>query len=172
VGLTVHEADRHLRVQRAALAVYGAMTLLAITEAATIKGVAESPGSLSIVLIAGSLSVVIAHAWASVVAHRLVAGRRFTREEVLEELWFAGSFLAATAVALITIVASLPWESFDATVSLTVASLLGMLLVVGVAGARRSGSGRARALAWGLLDVGVGMLIVLLKDLLTLIDTY
>ena len=48
-------------------------------------------------------------------------------------------------------------------------AMLALLLVVGVTGALRSGATLARALGWGLLDVGVGVLIVALKDLLTLI---
>jgi len=160
------------RVARAALAVYGALTLLAITEAATIKNVVDDARSLSIVLITGSVSVVIAHAWATVVGHRLVRRRRFTREEVVEELWFAGSFLVSTAVALTAIVLSLPSDDFATTVTFTVAALLGMLFVVGVVGALRSGTGWLRAIGWGVLDIGVGVLIVLVKDLLTLIDKY
>ena len=161
--------DRKVRVQRASLTVYGAMTLLGIVEAATIKNVADTAAALTIVIVTGSVSIVIAHAWAAVIAHRVVDGHRFTRDEVVAELWFAASFLIATGIALLAILASLPFGDFYTTVQFTLIAMLALLFVVGVAGALRSGAGWTRALGWGLLDVGVGVLIVALKDLLTLI---
>ena len=158
--------DRKVRVQRASLTVYGAMTLLGIVEAATIKNVADTAAALTIVIVTGSVSIVIAHAWAAVIAHRVVDGHRFTRDEVVAELWFAASFLIATGIAIL---ASLPFGDFYTTVQFTLIAMLALLFVVGVTGALRSGAGWTRALGWGLLDVGVGVLIVALKDLLTLI---
>jgi hypothetical protein len=145
------------------------MTLLGIVEAATIKGVAETAIALIIVIVTGSVSIVIAHAWAQVIAHRVVDGRQFTRDEIVAEVWFAASFLISTAIALIAILVSLPIGDFGVTVQFTLVAMLGLLFVVGVTGALRSGATWVRALGWGLLDVGVGVLIVLLKDLLTLI---
>ena len=98
-----------------------------------------------------------------------MAERRLTRIEMVDELWFTGSFLIPAAITLLAIVLTLPAQDFGTTVLVVQVVLLAMIAGIGFAGARRSGASIARSLAWAVVDVGVGLLIVVLKEVLSLI---
>lgn len=169
MGVIPEAADPHVAVKRTELTVYGAMMLLGIIEAALIKGVADSNVALAVVVITGALGIIIAHGWSSVVAHRLVDRQQLSREAIGTELWFAGSVALPAGLALAVLMITAPLEDFDLSALLTQVMMMSVLFVIGFVGARRTGSGLLGAFAWGTLDVGVGVLMVLVKDLLSFI---
>ena len=156
------------RIQRTALAVYGAMTLIGVLEASTTQAVVDSILAVVVVVVSTSLAIVIAHAWSSVVAHRLVQGRQLSRERIGDELWFAGSFFVPAAIALASLVVfGIPENHLEAITNAQFALLI-FLFVIGVVGARRGGKGWWKSIGWGSIDVLVGFLVMMLKEVLHL----
>ena len=161
------ESIPHARhVERTALTIYGAMTLLGVLEASTTKAVVDSTIAVIILIIATSLAIVIAHAWSTVVAHRLVDGEELSSPRVGNELWFAGSFLIPAILAVATVLIAGLFTDHSWSIFIAQGVLLVFLFVAGVMGSRRGGASWARALTWGLIDVGVGLAIVLIKEIL------
>ena len=142
------------------------MTLLGVLEAATTQAVVDSTLAVVVVLISTALAIVIAHAWSSVVAHRLVEGRQPSRERVADELWFAGAFFVPAGIALATIVVFGSTDDHSQAIGDAQFALLIFLFVIGLVGARRGGSGWWRSIGWGTVDVFVGFGIVMLKEIL------
>ncbi len=166
---TGEESVEHARrVERTALTIYGAMTLLGVLEAATTKAVVDSTAALVILIVATSLAIVIAHAWSTVVAHRLVDGEELSSHRVGNELWFAGSFLVPAILALVTVLIAGTLTSHDTSILLAQGVLLVFLFIAGITGARRGGASWGRSIAWGVVDIAVGLAIVLIKETLSL----
>jgi Na+-driven multidrug efflux pump len=157
-------------VERTALVMYGSMTLLGVLDAASYKNVVTTHVGLTLLVVVTSLSLVIAHAWSTVVARRLIRREKPNREAVVNQMWLAGALLAPAAFVLVVIATSLPFdehETNDDVVSTIVNAQYALLIaifVMGTLGARRAGLSWPRTLMWGLIDVGIGVLIVLLKD--------
>ncbi|MEI6375284.1 MAG: hypothetical protein WCP26_16000 [Actinomycetes bacterium] len=162
-------AEHARRIERTALTIYGAMTLLGVLEAATTKAVVDSTAALIILIVATSLAIVIAHAWSTVVAHRLVDGEEMSTHRVGNELWFAGSFLVPAVLALATVLITGTFTSHDTSILIAQMVLIVFLFIAGITGARRGGASWGRSIAWGIADVAVGLAIVLLKETLSLI---
>ena len=168
--------DKSELVERTALVIYGSLTLLGVLDAATYKNVVTTHFALALLVVVTSLSLVIAHAWSTMVARRLIRREKPTRDVLIKELWLAGAILAPMALVLAVIATTLPFEEVETneTVVATIVNAQYALLVgiffMGTIGARRAGLSWPRTFAWGLIDVGVGVLIVLLKDALKLFN--
>ena len=163
-------SDTTESVERTALVIYGSMTLLGVLDAATYKNVVTTHFALTLLVVVTSVSLVIAHAWSTVVARRLIRREKPNREVVLKEMTFAASLLAPMVLVLIVIATGLPFvenetnDDIVATIGSAQNALLVGIFLMGTIGARRAGLSWPRTLVWGLVDVGVGVLIVLLKD--------
>lgn len=159
-------------VQRAAIAVYGLLTMLGVLEAASFEGPNGAPVDLHVlimILFSTSIAIAFAHAWSSVVANRLVEQRMLNRQTVILELRFAGSFLAPTLISVVVILVSYSVRDVATSIDYAQAALVLVLFCVGLVGARRSGLSWARALAWGGTDVAVAIVIVALKEVESLL---
>ena len=159
-------ADEH-QVLRTTLVVYAAITLLGVIAAGSWKKFVTDEPELIVTTVGASIGVVIAHAWSSIMAHRLVHRSMMTRKQMLAELEVAASFFIVTGIAVAAIVTgqAFDWE-FDDTVAFTEVVLIASLFTVGLFGSRASGARWGRSLAWGLLDAAVGVAIVATKLLL------
>lgn len=159
-------ADEH-KVVRTTLVVYAAITLLGVIAAGSWKKFVTDEPELIVTTIGASIAVVIAHAWSSIMAHRLVHRSMMTRKQMLAELEVAASFFIITGIAVAAVLTgqTLDWE-FDDTVTFTEVVLIASLFTVGLFGSRASGASWGRSLAWGLLDAAVGVAIVVTKLLL------
>lgn len=153
--------------KRATMAVYAAMTMMGVIAAASYKGYIASGPELILVVLGTSSSIVIAHAWAAVVAHRLVKSHRFTREEIVDEFTLAGAFFAPSAivVALVVIFAASS-ISFADLILIVEIVLIATLFVVGLIGSRRAGASWIRSVFWATADAMIGVLILSAKLLL------
>jgi uncharacterized membrane protein len=154
-------------VKQVELTVYGTMALLGVVAAALAKNVVETAGQLVFTIITATLALVISHAWAGVVAHRLVHQTRVTRVVAVRELWFAATVVTPAVAAIAVIVVTAPAEDFAFTATMVQLTLMAMLFAIGFFAAHRAGARLVKALAWASLDLAVGIFIVLLKDLLT-----
>jgi len=157
-------AEQRVYVDRAAMAVYCLITLLGVVSAATSKSVADNSFELGVIIFGTTLTLMIAHAWATVVAHRLVQGHRLDRAQILTEFRHDLAFLVTGLFGLATLaVATLLTDDYARQVDNEQTMLVLALVVVGVVGGRRSGASWPRAIGWGLLDGAVGLFIVALK---------
>ena len=153
-------------VKQVELTVYGTMVLLGVVAAALVKGVVDSAGQLVFIVVTGSLALVVSHAWAAVVAHRLIHKSRVTRVVAVRELWFAATVVIPALAAIAAVLLTAPADDFSLTALVVQLTLMSMLFAIGFIGARRAGARLIVAFAWASLDVVVGVGIVLLKDLL------
>lgn len=154
-------------VVRTTLVVYAAITLLGVIAAGSWKKFVTDEPELMVTTVGASIAVVVAHAWSSIMAHRLVHRSMMSRKQMLAELEVAASFFIITGIAVAAIMTgqAFDWE-FDDTVVFTECVLIASLFTVGLFGSRASGAGWGRSLAWGLLDAAVGVAIVVTKLLL------
>ena len=156
--------DQNHIVNQVTITVYAAITLLGVVAAASLKRYATSEGELLAILIGTSLAVSIAHFWSSLMAHRLVHHSMPNSAELRREGQIVGSFFAVTGVTMgVIFVAGLIGVDFDGSVLLAEVVLITTLFVLGVAGALWARTGWPKALAWGCLDAGIGIVIVLVK---------
>jgi hypothetical protein len=153
--------------QRIALAVYGTLTVLGVIEATSFDEASLSVHVVLITVISTSLAIVLAHAWATVMSNRLVFGEQLTSASLVEELRFAAAFLIPTVIAVVVFVIAAAFLPIDSCLISAEGALLLLLFVLGVWGARRGGAGWSRAILIGVIDVGVGVLIVGIKELHT-----
>lgn len=151
--------------EQSARLVYALLTLLGVVSAASWKNrIAGDDLELAAMILGTAVSIAVAHAWATVMAHRVVNGSRLTVAEVREEFGHAWPFLVAAAVPLgVLLVARLGSDNYDSAVDLAQAAMVLAVLGVGLVGSRRAGASWPRALLWGLADAAVGLAMVALK---------
>lgn len=155
--------DNHI-INQVTITVYAAITLLGVIAAASLKKYATSEGELMAILIGASLAVSIAHFWSSLMAHRLVHHSMPSSTELRREGQIVGSFFAVTGVAVgVVFFAGLLGQGFDTAVLAAEIVLIAALFALGLFGALWAKTGWPKALAWGCLDAGIGVAIVLVK---------
>ena len=164
----VDPSVRSRRVARASLEIYGVLTLLGVLEAASDKAIVDSNAALAVLVAATSASIALAHAWSATIAESL-NGVALTRSLIMQELRFAAAFLLPAGVMSAICILTAPLDDVALTITIEQDLLLGALFAIGFVGARHSGASWRRSLAWGAIDVSMGVLIVIIKNLLSLI---
>jgi len=154
------------RMTEATLAIYTSITLLGVIAAASWKSLFASESELLVIIISTSITLAVAHGWASVAAHRLIGRSALSAEDRHRELRAMGVILGVGSAATLTfIVTAIVSDTLNTSVRLTLTILTLVLFVVGVVGSRRRGSGWPRAIAWGLADASIGLVIIAIKVL-------
>lgn len=162
------ESGESREAQRVSLAIYGVMTVLGVLEASTTKAVVDSTITVTILVLATSTAIVLAHAWSSVVAHRLVHGQFLSRDAMIGELKFAAAFFAPAILAIVVLVVDGAFTDHQSAVRVSQLVLVALLVMVGTTAARTAGVGWTKAIGWGIIDACVGIAIVMLKEVLTI----
>lgn len=162
--ITVNEET--VAVERVAIMVYAAITILGVVAASSLKQFVNSEGELIAAAVGASLAVALAHAWSTVMGHRLVHHEMMSRRELWVQVRISGNLLAVMMLTVATIVVSqASGAPFDTTVWITQGMLVLLLFLVGLVGARWSGATWAKSLAWGVADALIGIGILLIKVL-------
>jgi len=160
----VSPVDDHHIISQVTITVYAAITLLGVVAAASLKKYATSEGELIAILVGASVAVSIAHFWSSLMAHRLVHHSMPGGVELRREGQIVGSFFLVTGVTIgVVVVAGLLGQSFDTSVLIAEIVLISALFALGLFGALWAKTGWPKALAWGCLDAGIGVVIVVVK---------
>jgi hypothetical protein len=168
VDEAVDNTDWTRYAQRIALAVYGTLTVLGVLEATSFDEPSLQVHIVLITVISTSVAIVLAHAWATVMSNRLVFAEELTSASLVEELRFAAAFLIPTVIAVVVFTIAAAFLPVDSCLVSAELALVVLLFILGVWGARRGGAAWPRAILIGVIDVGVGVLIVLIKELHTL----
>ncbi len=156
--------DENHIINQVTITVYAAITLLGVVAAASLKKYATSEGELMAVLVGASIAVSVAHFWSSLMAHRLVHHTMPDSAELRREGQIVGSFFAVTGVTIgVVFIAGLVGKDFETAVLFAEIVIILGLFVLGLAGALWARTGWPKAIAWGCLDAGIGVVIVLIK---------
>ena len=161
-----HLHEEVLQVERVAIMVYAAITILGVVAASSLKQFVSSEGELIAAAVGASLAVALAHAWAAVMGHRLVHHEMMPRKQLWAQVRIAGNLLAVTVLTVATILLSMATGApYETTVWVTQGMLVLLLFLVGLLGALWSGASWIKALAWGVADALIGIGILLVKVL-------
>lgn len=153
-------------VHRVEVVVYAAITLQGVIVAASWKNYLTSFAELITIIIGTSLAITAAHFWSSLVAYRLVHEQIPRQEIVLTEMRIAISFFVTAGIAIAAaVVGTVLFTDFNRAVLLTNVTLVGVLFTLGLIGAKAAARTWPKAIAWGLLDASMGMLILVIKVL-------
>ena len=155
-------ASAHERAEWVEEFIYG--TIVALIAMAGFDTSGGQPVAAGAIIVVGAAATWVAHAYASLLGHRLAHGRPVTLDEVLRALRGAWPIMVAAVPATLAAAgASVGWWSLQSAIR--VADLVGILVlaVAGFAAARVTHAGPAGVIAWTLATAGLGVAIILVE---------